>query len=241
MRILVTNDDGIRSPYLALLAEAAKELGEVTVIAPMEQCSAMSHSANFFRPMELQEEKDFPVSGVRAYRLCGTPADCVRASYHGLFKEGEEPELVLSGINEGANSGYDILYSATVGAAPEAGLYHVPALCLSQRRPGAGGVMKAQLSPILKELAGRRLPDGEVWNVNFPNCTAEECGGILYDRAPAQTPFFDDEYYLEERDDGGWDIRIRAGEITEAEEGSDIRALLDGYVSVGTVRNPVML
>ena len=120
MRILVTNDDGIRSPYLAMLAQAAKDLGEVTVIAPMEQCSAMSHRITLYKPMEMQREADFPVEGVEAYRIDATPADCVRISYHGLFERGQEPELVLSGINDGANCGYDTLYSATVGAAMEA-------------------------------------------------------------------------------------------------------------------------
>ena len=241
MRVLVTNDDGIRSPYLAMLADAAKTLGDVTVIAPAQQCSAMSHRITLYKPMEMQEETDFPVKGVKAYRLDATPADCVRTSFHGLFPAGEEPELVLSGINDGANCGYDILYSATVGAAMEAVLYHVPAICFSQRRYGIDEVMRAHLSGILEELARAKLGPGEAWNVNFPNCPPDLYRGILYDRIPAQTPFFDDVYYLEERKDGGHDILLRAQEITSAEEGSDIRALLDGYTSVGIIRNPVMV
>ena len=74
MRILVTNDDGIRSEYLAMLAEAAKALGEVTVIAPSQQCSAMSHRITLYRPMEFHPVEDFPVEGVRAYRIDATPA-----------------------------------------------------------------------------------------------------------------------------------------------------------------------
>lgn len=240
MRILVTNDDGIRSEYLAMLAEAAKALGEVTVIAPSQQCSAMSHRITLYRPMEFHPVEDFPVEGVRAYRIDATPADCVRISFHGLFEKGEEPELVLSGINDGANCGYDILYSATVGAAMEAVLYHVPAICFSQRRGGCDLVMKEHLSSILEELASRRLGQGEVWNVNFPCCSPEEFRGILCDRKPAQTPFFDDVYYRQEREEGGWDILLKAKEVTGAEEGSDIQALADGYISVGVIRNKVM-
>ena len=240
MRILVTNDDGIRSPYLAMLAEAAKALGEVTVIAPMEQCSAMSHRITLYRPMEFQLQEDFPVEGVRAYRIDGTPADCVRISYHGLFEKGKEPELVLSGINDGANCGYDIQYSATVGAAMEAVLYHVPAICFSQRRGGCDQILREHLSTILMELAQNMPLRGEAWNVNFPNCFPEQFRGILYDRRPAQTPFFDDVYYRQERGDGGHDILLRAEEITGAEEGSDIQALIDGYISVGVIRNQVM-
>ena len=240
MRILVTNDDGFRSEYLAMLAEAAKALGEVTVIAPSQQCSAMSHRITLYRPMEFHPVEDFPVEGVRAYRIDATPADCVRISFHGLFEKGEEPELVLSGINDGANCGYDILYSATVGAAMEAVLYHVPAICFSQRRGGCDLVMKEHLSSILEELASRRLGQGEVWNVNFPCCGPEEFRGILYDRKPAQTPFFDDVYYRQEREEGGWDILLKAKEMTGAEEGSDIQALADGYISIGVIRNKVM-
>ena len=240
MRILVTNDDGIRSPYLAMLAEAAKALGEVTVIAPMEQCSAMSHRITLYRPMEFQLQEDFPVEGVRAYRIDGMPADCVRISYHGLFEKGKEPELVLSGINDGANCGYDIQYSATVGAAMEAVLYHVPAICFSQRRGGCDQILREHLSSILMELAQNRPGRGEAWNVNFPNCFPQQFRGILYDRRPAQTPFFDDVYYRQERGDGGHDILLRAEEITGAEEGSDIQALIDGYISVGVIRNQVM-
>lgn len=240
MRILVTNDDGIRSPYLAMLAEAAKALGEVTVIAPMEQCSAMSHRITLYRPMEFQLQEDFPVEGVRAYRIDGTPADCVRISYHGLLEKGKEPELVLSGINDGANCGYDIQYSATVGAAMEAVLYHVPAICFSQRRGGCDQILREHLSSILMELAQNMPGRGEAWNVNFPNCFPEQFRGSLYDRRPAQTPFFDDVYYRQERGDGGHDILLRAEEITGAEEGSDIQALIDGYISVGVIRNQVM-
>ena len=240
MRILVTNDDGIRSPYLAMLAEAAKKLGEVTVIAPMEQCSAMSHRISLYRPMGFRVQEDFPAEGVLAYRIDATPADCVRISYHGLFEKGEEPQFVLSGINDGANCGYDILYSATVGAAVEAVLYNVPAICFSQRRGGCDLVMREHLSPILEELAAKKPGRGEAWNVNFPCCASDEFRGILYDRKPAQTPFFDDIYYRQERTDGGHDILLKAKELTGAEEGSDIQALIDGYISVGIIRNQVM-
>ena len=240
MRILVTNDDGIRSPYLAMLAQAARDLGAATVIAPMEQCSAMSHRITLYKPMEMQRETDFPVEGVEAYRIDATPADCVRISYHGLFERGQEPELVLSGINDGANCGFDTLYSATVGAAMEAVLYGVPAICFSQRRGGCDEVMRMHLPAILRELVQKPLPRGEAWNVNFPNCPVSEYRGILYDRKPAQTPFFDDVYYRQRRADGGDDIMLRAEELQDAEEGSDIQALIDNSISVGIIRNRAM-
>jgi 5'-nucleotidase len=122
----------------------------------------------------------------------------------------------------------------------EAVLYHVPAICFSQRRGGCDQILREHLSSILMELAQNMPGRGEAWNVNFPNCFPQQFRGILYDRRPAQTPFFDDVYYRQERGDGGHDILLRAEEITGAEEGSDIQALIDGYISVGVIRNQVM-
>ena len=93
---------------------------------------------------------------------------------------------------------------------------------------------------VLEELAAKKPGRGEAWNVNFPCCAPEEFRGILYDRKPAQTPFFDDIYYRQERTDGSHDILLKAKELTGAEEGSDIQALIDGYISVGIIRNQVM-
>ena len=122
----------------------------------------------------------------------------------------------------------------------EAVLYNVPAICFSQRRGGCDLIMREHLSPILEELAAKKPGRGEAWNVNFPCCAPDEFRGILYDRKPAQTPFFDDIYYRQERTDGGHDILLKAKELTGAEEGSDIQALIDGYISVGIIRNQVM-
>ena len=165
MKILVTNDDGIRAPGIAFLAEAAARLGSVLVIAPKEQQSAMSHRITLDRSMRLERCSTFSLKGVEAYSLDGTPADCVRAAFLGAFDE--KPDLVLSGINEGANCGFDIQYSATVGAAMEALLYGVPALCFSQERGPVGEVCREYLFRILEDLAGRRLPRNQIWNVTL--------------------------------------------------------------------------
>jgi 5'-nucleotidase len=238
MKILVTNDDGICAPGIAFLAEAARRLGSVLVIAPKEQQSAMSHRITLDRSMKMERCPDFPAEGVEAYSLDGTPADCVRAAFLGAFDE--KPDMVFSGINEGANCGFDIQYSATVGAAMEALLYDVPALCFSQERGPVGEVCRAYLFQISEELAGRRLPRNQIWNVNFPRCPLSDCRGILYDRRPCQTAFFDDRYVRKELGAGSWEIGIDSDYISEAEEGTDVRAVLDGYISVGTVTNTVL-
>ena len=241
MRILVTNDDGIDSPYLAYLAQAALELGEVMVVAPMKQCSAMSQKITLDRRIVLERVRDYPVMGAEAFRIDGSPADCVRIVCRGAFGAQKIPDLVLSGVNDGANCGYDTLYSATVGAAMEAAIWPVPAICFSQKRGESDAVMKEQLAPILRELAGKDPGRGKVWNVNFPACPAESCRGIQYDRKPAQSLLYHDRYHMEEKKEDVYDVILEAEEYTHAEEGSDIRALLDGYISVGLLQNRAML
>ena len=126
MRILITNDDGIENIGIRLLAEWAKKLGEVTVVAPKVEQSAKSHAIDFTRPVEI---KKVPLlDGVTAYSMDSTPADCVRFAILGLK---EKFDLVLSGINKGVNLGADIVYSGTVGAVFEASRFGIPAIAFS--------------------------------------------------------------------------------------------------------------
>ena len=239
MRILVTNDDGICAHGIIRLAKAAKKLGEVTVIAPEHECSAMSHHITLRRNM-IMKRHDFPVEGVKAFCLDGTPADCIRASFLGLLKEEEKPDIVFAGINNGANCGFDILYSATVGAAMEAVLYHIPAICFSQQSDGPEEVLEQYIDRIAAELIKKRLPANQVYNVNFPACTLQEFKGILYDRTPAQKAFFDDNYKPVKREDGSFEVVLEAGPVYYAMKGSDIKAVLDGYISIGILENKIL-
>lgn len=249
-KILVTNDDGIDAPGIARLARAAKKFGDVLVVAPGRQCSGMSHHITIGSPMKLEKREDFPVSGVTAYSLDGTPADCVRGVVHGMLDPDAErhgagtaeyfrhnpyfPDLVLSGINNGPNAGYDILYSGTVGAAMEAVLYGIHAICFSQEKAGEDEVTDRYLEEIASELIDRPLPAGQLWNVNFPGVPLQHCSGILYGRVPDHWCMYHDYYvqkdgYVTVTDD----IRTR-GDIR-----TDIGAILSGFISIGTVQNPV--
>ena len=126
MRILITNDDGIFAPGIRLLAEWAKTLGEVTVVAPKVEQSGMSHAIQFVKPIEI---KKVPLmEGVEAWQMDSTPADCVRLAILGLHMEFD---LVVSGINRGLNIGRDIMYSGTVSAVFEAGNLGVNAMAVS--------------------------------------------------------------------------------------------------------------
>ena len=245
--ILVTNDDGIFSPGIRLLAKTASEFGRVTVLAPDRVRSGGSQSVNFHRDF-LMKPYDMDIPGVSAFSFDGTPADCVRAVFNGLSDGNEagkgffeRPDLILSGINDEMNAGVDILYSSTIGAAMEAVIYDVPAICFSGHRSkeGPNEVTKEYLKDILSELIEKPLPPGQIYNVNFPSCALSDLKGILYDRVPAQIPGYKDTYHLKENDDNTFSVEIEAVPMESAPDGTDIGAVLSGHISIGIVRNMV--
>ena len=118
MKILIVNDDSITAPGIEKLAKAASCLGEVWVVAPEEQCSALSQKLTLREQLTVRKVEDFPVDVAGAYAVGGTPVDCVKVALTYILKE--KPDYVFSGINDGYNVGYDISYSGTLGAAFEA-------------------------------------------------------------------------------------------------------------------------
>ena len=227
-KILITNDDGITTDGIVRLATCAKKFGEVTVVAPEQQCSAMSHRITLREPIELWEH-DFPVDGVKAYATTGTPADCVR---FGLLNVAPEADVVITGINFGFNSGTDIQYSATVGSALEAATVGVHAIAFSEGMNGCHEVTDAYLEQIMGELIERKLEYNQVWNVNFPALGAGQCKGVRWDCKPDPGCFYRDHY--EEVREGERHIFVagmRPGAAATAD--SDIDALLKGYVTAG--------
>jgi 5'-nucleotidase len=125
-RILVTNDDGVHSEGIHILADALRALGEVTVVAPHIEASAIGHALTLRRPLRMEHLRP----GV--YEVDGTPTDCVNVAFTKLFTE--PPDLVVSGFNKGYNLGDDVTYSGTVSGALEAALLGVPAIAVSQER-----------------------------------------------------------------------------------------------------------
>jgi len=128
MRILIANDDGYLAPGLAALVEAVRGLGEIDVIAPERNASGTSNALTLDRPLQVFEARDGVQTGYRFVN--GTPSDCVHVALTGLMAH--RPDLVLSGINQGANMGDDTLYSGTVAAAMEGHLFGMPAIAFSQ-------------------------------------------------------------------------------------------------------------
>ncbi|MBT7170686.1 MAG: 5'/3'-nucleotidase SurE, partial [Phycisphaerales bacterium] len=173
MRILLTNDDGIEAAGLEALLAVATQFGEVTVVAPHTHQSAQSHAITLTQPLVAHKFCFDAFPAVRAIGLEGHPADCVRLSMRNLLDA--PPDLVLSGINAGANVGMNIHYSGTVGAAAEAAMYNVPAVAFSVATPFDKEFqpdMNVAIEPfttLLATLLDAGIAPGELININLPN------------------------------------------------------------------------
>ena len=233
-KILISNDDGITSEGIARLAAVAKKYGEVWVVAPCKQYSAMSHSATFWDPIDVWPV-DFPVEGVHAYATSGTPSDCICIALNAILPE--KPDHVFCGINAGYNIASSIQYSATCGAAFEAANEGCHTIAFSEYHEGPHDVTGKYLVPIVSELIDRPLGVNEIWNVNFPNCDLKECKGIKYDCEVSQEPFFSGCYKKIGQEGDKTTYIFDYKPEWHAAEGTDLRAVLDNYVAVGRVRN----
>ncbi len=234
--ILITNDDGISADGIRKLAETARRFGDVTVVAPDVQRSAASHHCIFSRPLILKKY-DFGLDGINAFTLDGTPADCVRV---GIFAAMDsKPDAVLSGINHGYNISSDIQYSGTVGAALEAAFLGVRAIAVSygNYQFEATDIVDRYLPELLEEYLEKPLPANQVWNINIPDCPADECMGIIRNAAMNTDCFYDDQYLKEKVDEKTWSVTNITHRIWKGPANSDLNAVINKYISVGTVTN----
>lgn len=236
MRILLTNDDGINAEGLERLARVATSFGEVWIVAPATERSAASHSITLRHPIDVYPVNDYPVEGVKAFSCSGMPADCVRVGSLSVMPE--KPDVVMSGINKGYNMASDIQYSATAGAAFEAAFQGYHPIAVSEGFKGNHEVTDKYLYEVLSKIINVPVPEGHIHNVNFPECPLSECKGVLYDRTVSPYMFYKDHYdEIEKLENGGIRYMVHGVETGYADEGSDFKALLDGYVSVGIVNN----
>lgn len=164
MRILITNDDGINTFGIRLLAEWAKKLGEVTVVAPKVEQSGKSQAIEFVQPVEI---KKVPfMDGVTAYSMASTPADCIRFATAGLQ---QRYDLVLSGINRGVNLGADIVYSGTVGACFEASRVGCRSIAFSSHPDGQEAAAKHFDEAYDFIVKNNLFEKSRIFNVNIPH------------------------------------------------------------------------
>ena len=233
-KILITNDDGIDADGIIRLARAAKEFGEVWVVAPESQRSAVSHGITLRHSIEAWKV-DFPVSGVHAYACDGKPADCVRIGVLNIVPG--KPDHVFSGINYGYNVATDLQYSATAGAAFEAAFQKIHTIAFSEDACELHEVTDRYLQEIIAELLDKPLGINQIWNVNFPSCRLSECNGILRDRKVSTEVFYKDRYTETMVSEGRISYMVEGIRNYSASEGTDLKAILDNYVSVGIATN----
>ena len=237
MRILVTNDDGIHCEYMIKLVELAKDFGEVWVIAPAAECSAMSHRVTVKKNLTLKKEPDFPVEGVHAYSLDGTPADCVKVGIDCVLPE--KPDLVFSGMNVGYNLSRDVVYSGTVGAAAEGAMHGVTSIAYSLVKGQGFEVPETYFHQITELLLKKKLEPDELWNVNFPGGKADDIKGILFDRTLAPAEYYFNHFEKEEINETETVITPVFRYAETGPEGSDLEAVTNGYISISKVKNMV--
>jgi 5'-nucleotidase len=198
--ILITNDDGINSEGLKSLAAALRELGEVYIVAPDRQRSAVGLSITLERPLRVED------MGEKTFSVDGMPADCVTLAIHRLMES--PPDLIVSGINDGQNIGYDIYHSGTVGAAFVGTMFGIPSMAVSianHRFTGeAQGVIHydtaAQMGlKVARLVSNHRLPDETLLNVNVPNVPLSDIQGIEVTRHCGSTYSIEIHHRLDPR------------------------------------------
>jgi 5'/3'-nucleotidase len=226
MRILIANDDGYLAPGLAALVKACEGLGELDVVAPEQNASGTSNSLTLNRPLSVYTA----ANGVRY--INGTPSDCVHVALTGLLAQ--RPDLVVSGINQGANMGDDTLYSGTVAAAMEGFLFGIPAIAFSQIEKGwshldaAARVARQVIEHVLQ---GPPARSPYLLNVNIPNrADADRLPRVItrLGRRHASEPVI---RQTSPRGETMYWIGA-AGDAREAGEGTDFHATSAGKVSI---------
>ncbi len=223
--ILLTNDDGFFSKGIQTLYETLKEIGEVVIVAPDRDRSAVSHALTMHRPLKVDLIKE------NCYSVNGTPTDCVVLGVKKILPR--EPDLIVSGINKGANLGEDITYSGTVSAAIEGTILGVPSFAISLvgERPFKYETACYFAFKIAKFILEKGLPQDTLLNVNVPNKALQEINGIKITRQGKRSyensiheifsPWGEKQYWI-----GGGVVSWQRMENT------DIQAIMEGFVSV---------
>ncbi len=228
MNILLVNDDGVEARGLALLARVMREHGELYVVAPHSQQSAIGHGITIHDPIRVHEREGlFPGSGARVWSLEAKPADCVKFA---LFALNLPVDLVVSGVNDGPNMGTDIVYSGTLAGASEAVICGKPAIAVSTDF-GYFDLAERELARVMSDLlASEVLSKENVLNVNFPRRGFEASRGMkvcdMGDR-----PFLHEFVEI----DGVYWAKGTWGEGNNP-PGTDVWAHKNGYVSVTPIQ-----
>ncbi len=239
MKILIVNDDSISAPGIALLAKTAMTFGQVTVVAPAKQCSAMSQKLTLRETLTVEKVEEFPAEVQGAYKVEGTPVDCVKVALDYILEE--TPDWVFSGINNGYNVGFDIAYSGTLGAAFEAARHGISAVAFSIAHDSHLPYAEPHLAEVIGELLEAGLKQGEIWNVNFP-AMKHGMKGILRNRPAANISLYREKYIETRLPDGSIVLTNQGIPVPNEQipEGTDAWAVRNGYVAIGKVNGFVL-
>ncbi|OGU20498.1 MAG: 5'/3'-nucleotidase SurE [Hydrogenophilales bacterium RIFOXYD1_FULL_62_11] len=225
MRILLSNDDGYFAPGLAALADALRELADITVVAPERDRSGASNSLTLDRPLLLRQAP----SGF--YYVNGTPTDCVHLAVTGMLDH--LPDMVISGINHGANMGDDTIYSGTVAAATEGYLLGIPAIAVSLASHNARHFDTAArvVADLVRRIQAQPPTEPMLLNVNVPDCAWDELDGISVTRLGKRHKA---ESVVKTTNPRGQTVYWvgAAGAAADAGEGTDFFAVANGQVSI---------
>lgn len=234
MQILLTNDDGIYAPGIAALKHMIQDLGLVTVVAPDVEQSGVGHSITFSHPLRIREVQ---VNNERiGYGVNGSPADCVKLAIYEVMEK--KPDVVISGINMGSNVGIHILYSGTVAAAVEASIMGFPSIAVSfeisdQYTDVQSAARVAR--GVIERIITHKLPAGSLLNINIPSLPPDQIKGIKITRQFAH----DFKETFERRVDPNGKTYywlIGTNKSVHREEGTDINAINEGYISITPLR-----
>lgn len=243
-QILLTNDDGFDAIGLKALVEALNPIAKITVVAPAKNKSACGHSLTLDRPLKLDSvDDDF-------YKVDdGSPTDCIFISLNNLFKDGYKPDLVISGINIGANMGEDITYSGTAAGAMEAVLHGIPAIAISQvcrdkcndiKNGWDFALAKQTIADLAKKILDNNFPleERKFLNVNIPPIKPDECNGIKVTKAGYREYGNDTHRHLNPRGEEFYWIGLHPLIWKESSDKScDFEAIKANYISI----TPIML
>ncbi|MCM3410373.1 5'/3'-nucleotidase SurE [Metabacillus litoralis] len=179
MKILVTNDDGVFAPGVEIMVEVLQHFGDVYVVCPDQERSAISHSITLRQPLKAKKVGNFP--GTKgSWAVNGTTADCVKLALEVLLKD--TPDFVFSGINMGPNLGRDLYYSGTIAGAAESSLYQVPSIAVSldafHDTTIKAGQVKSLFYEVVEVILQNKIPKGVFLNINLPNIPKELCEGV---------------------------------------------------------------
>jgi len=233
MNILLVNDDGIAAPGLRALYEAVRDLGNVSVVAPDRERSAVSHAITLDRPISVRPYRD---GDFRGTAVSGTPADCVKLAVSELLQR--RPDLIISGINLGENTGLNVIYSGTVGGAAEAVFHGIPGIAVSlttYRNPNWEPA-KVFIRSIVKDAGKKGFPKDLLLNVNVPNVpSAEDIAGV---RVTEQGMAHWRESFDKRTDPKGRTYYWMSGikKFTESSQTVDDTVLENNYISVTPVQ-----